>query len=317
MGEFYNSGAMRTLATPPPHRPASRAGAFTLVELLVVAGVILLVLGIGVPAFKALSAQAQRNQARQLVSGLLNRAAIVAATNGSRAAVRFAPAEWLVQADETSASASAHRGRQAAALYEERTFVGDPEPDDSQVEFIEDQRLEQVGDVAPVVLPGNLWVAPAEATAGFLGRVWLGSRDGPRVVWPERLLQGTIGHFALDPVRDPELLSLDDFVVVFDAQTGLLPGVWGSTVVAWPLFGYDPVNDVATAGVLTRRQGRFSYFPRYQRFGAGAIVFYDRESFISLGPSAVPRVRRDVLRRGQVFDIGKLSGTLSEREGLR
>ncbi len=292
-------------------------GAFTLVELLVVAGVILLVLGIGVPAFKTLAAQARRNQARQLVSGLLNRASIVATTDGTRAAVRFAPAEWLLQADETSASVGAQRGRQAAALYEERTFVGDPEPDDSEVEFIEDQRFEPAPGVAPVVLPGSLWVAPAATVGRPRARVRLGAADGPLSRWPDPLISGTIGQFALDPITDPELLSMDDFLVVFDAETGLLPGVWGMTAVVWPLFAYDPVNGVATAGVLNRRQGRFEYAPRYQRFGASGVVFYDRESLVSLGPSASVRQRRDVLRRGEVFDIQKFSGTLSEREAAR
>ncbi len=310
----YNAGAMRA-SVRQSGSALSRRGlrAFTLIELLVVAGVILLLLGIGVPAFRAMSAQARQNRAESLVSGLLNRASVVATISHARAAVRFAPAEWLVQSDDSSASASAGRGRQAAALYEERTFVGKPE---SAAQIIEDQRFEPATQVAPVLLPGSLWVAPAAALEDR-DAVRLGGPDGPRVDFADRLLTGTIGHFAIDPVRDDDLLAADDFFVVFDSQRGLVPDVIGQTAILWPLSGYDPTLGRETAGVLRNRLRRLMYDPHFQRFGADGLIFYDRELLRSLGPQAAAQARRDVLGRARLFAIQRFAGTLIAAQEAR
>ncbi len=307
---FYNAGAMKRLLRQLDSAPSVCPGAFTLVELLVVAGVILLLLGIGVPAFRAMSAQAQQNRAQQLVSGLLNRASIVATVSHARAAVRFAPASWLVQSDETSASAAANRGRQAAALYEERTFVGKPE---GASDIIEDQRFEPAPQVAPVFLPASLWVAPA-ATIEPRATVRLGGPDGPRVDLADRLLTGTIGHFAIDPVSDDTFLPADDFFVVFDSERGLVPDVLGQAAILWPLLGYDPVRGREVAGELRNRFRHLVYDPHFQRLGADGLIFYEREPFVSLGPQADPAARRELLARSRRFAIQRFAGTLIESQ---
>ena len=262
-----------------------------MVELLVVGAIITLLLGIGVPAFNALSRESRLSKGRQLITSTLRRANIAAITNRGMTAVRFMPVEWALS-DNPSPTARRH---QALVTYRYELEVQAP---GNPVNIAYDDAFAQLEGASPVVLPTDVWAAPSNAlVSGAVG---------------DRVLTGDIGAFELDAgASGSKLLEADDFLIVFDHERGLASRAVGT---AWRMRAYDPTIN-QTVGGSGWRGNTQSYNVRYQRFNYTGIVMYQREPFRSLGNSATARARRDLLKRtGAAMYVHRTNGSLVNGE---
>jgi len=282
--------------------------------MLVVMVVIVLLLALGVPAFNSMTRQSRLTQAQQKLNGLLTRANIIAVSDRALTAVRIVPAHWAeAPARDAAYGAQARRDRQAALVYEYRSTSIDPTSlgeDAPNVRF--DERFERLTNDPVTLLPTDTWVAPAEA----LLSVGNGGFRGDAVV------QGIIDNFEVDAVNDAaiggiDFLNADDFLVVFDPETGLQPAYWpeGSQDdpylrrSAWPLLGYDPQREIELAYDLSGSE--FDMSRPFRRFNFTGVVIYPREPFVTLGRAAAPRDRQEFLRQsGTVYWVNRNGGNL-------
>src|SRR5262245_28166804 len=115
--------------------------AFTIIELIVVVAIIALVLGIGLPAFNAMSASAKLAKTRQLITGTLTRAAAIAASDHTYTAVRIMPTAWEVDDSPNSGTSIGNRNTQLLATYRYVTSSQDAS-DVSLVRF--NERFERI-----------------------------------------------------------------------------------------------------------------------------------------------------------------------------
>lgn len=285
---------------------------FSLIELIVVIGIILLILGIGLPAFNSMSIQARQGKARQILNATLTRAHVLAVADRTLTAVRFVPAVWeQVRAeDESSAADRALQGQQVASIYQWRFSPLNSNFNElDQVQF--NERFERRGNTQVAVLPPDFWVAPAEAL-----------REDPASAnedWPE-ILDGEIGTFEIDADRRNDFLTADDFLIVFDPQTGLQPARWpagsaqnyGERRSAWHLLAYDPRNGKQFETAYdTNNNGNPILKRPYQRFNFTGLVLYDRERFAAVGNDVADRYEH-LSRRGLLFYINRNGGNLIE-----
>jgi type II secretory pathway pseudopilin PulG len=277
-----------------PGRSARTRRAFTVVELMVVIGVIALILVIGIPAFNTMAVQQRYSKTRQLLNGTLTRTHVIALSDRTLAAVRLCPAEWAQAGGEEKAEAA---GRQIAMTYTYRaTYAADPD-NPQQVHF--DERFERLEDGPTQLLPPGIWVAPSEALLDQDADDWF---DGDEV------LRGEIGTFAFDAIESEDLLPADDFLIVFDPETGVVRQNSNWPWKVWRLLAYDPVTETETAGDDWSAGG---YDQPFQRFNFTGVVVYQREPFAQLGASAEPDDRRSVLRRtGQTYYVNRMGGSL-------
>jgi len=291
--------------------PRGRRHGFTIIELLVVIGIIVLVLGIGLPAFNSMTRESRLTKAQQLTSAALSRASMLASSEASLAAVRFGPEAW----ERSLEGLTGTRGLQVLTTYRYVTTTEDP-TNPLQPAF--DDRFERTGEFATVALPDDTWAAPLEAL-----------RDGPD--YDEFILNGRAGVFTLNAAEARtsnrnSFLPADDFLIVFLADGSVAPyqpncegmppanneapdaGCYGK------LSAYDPETGMETAGIWRNNPGRYDrYFFRFQFSG---VVFYPREPFLLLGPNAKPDDRRaHLLRHGLPYFVNRAGGALAPAQG--
>lgn len=289
-----------------------RAPAFTIVELLVVIGIIVLIVGFGVPAFNALIAQQRQNKTYQLLNGTLTHAHVISQADQTFTAVRMLPAEWHFNPEQVRVEALA--GRQVMTTYRYRQATM-PDPDvPARIHF--EERFEPAGDGPTHVLPTDTWIAPLEAldTTRYVP-------DRPAPVGysiGDHVLSGTIGRFERNANSrengSERFLDADDFLFVFDPRTGLFPSL---NRRPWLLVGYDPTPGVERewAGM---RDGYGQLYPareKYQRFNFTGAVIYPREPFAAQGlfgeSSDELQNRREILRNfGQNYYVNPRGGSL-------
>lgn len=279
-------------------RPAPAAG-FTIVELAVVVAVVGLILAIAVPGLRRMSEDARFSSAIQSINGTLQRAYYDAVADQNLAAVRIHPGAWDL--DEQS-NLTSDAGRQHLVSYRYVGATSREQPPGSG-NFVTEygERFERRPGSNSVVLPPDIWAAPIEA--------WRDRRadplDGSRNPLDESILAGEIGRFALDPVRSgEELLEADDFLIVFDPQTGVRSGR-----AAFQLKAYNPAlnppAEVFDDGTSNPNR------PRFLRSSSEGVVIYPREPFAALGNTASGQDRQATLRRvGRPYFVHRLSGAL-------
>lgn len=285
--------------------------AFTIIELLVVIGIIALLLGIGLPAFNAMTRESRLTKAQQLTSAALSRASMLAVSEASLSAVRIGPEAW----ERSPEGQSGARGLQTLTTY--RYVVTTAHPSDPLAPRFDD-RFERTGEFESVALPDDTWAAPLEAL-----------RD--EADYDEFILNGRPGRFALNAAdakgtnRDG-FLPADDFLIVFLSDGSVapyqpncdgIPPSYNSAPVGGcygRLSAYDPEVDTERAGVWNSSAG--VYNPYYFRFNFSGVVFYPREPFVNLGPNASADLRRDhLLRFGLPYFVNRTGGALAPAKG--
>jgi Tfp pilus assembly protein PilE len=292
---------------------------FTTVELMVVLGVIALILGIGLPAFKSMTDQAYRTQARQMINSALMQAHVLSLSDRAMAAVRFSP-DW----ERANASGKLTTDAQVVTIYQYKftSLNADPSAWSTQGEiaggeFVQfNERFERVDEIAPQTLPNGLWVAPSEAllhdptdNSGFYGL---------------DVLEGNPGDFEIDAdASNDKLLDADDFLIVFDPQAGVLPSRWpqpnpppGVRKSPWQLLGYDPRpgRGFHTAWDTNARGVPLKPLEAYRRFNFTGVVLYDRELFLA-GDRDDQERQEFLARQGETYYVDRIGGGLSARRG--
>jgi prepilin-type N-terminal cleavage/methylation domain-containing protein len=311
--------AARGLRSKIQNPESKIARAFTLVELLVVVAIIGVILGIGLPAFNSMTAQARRSKTRQLLQGALTRASVLSVADRNLVAVRIFPGAWD-QLSETAAatpSGAAGIGSQVIAMYKyvtraERPLTTGGQNDPSVITYVD--RFERIKESPAVILPPDVWIAPIEALiTGPNGdrtqvdRNGNGGFDAGDTALDE--LAGAPGWFDLD--CDPRtnqskaMLNADDFLMVFDPEQGL---VSSRARPVWKMFAYDPrptsgINSSPTTGGLETGgdyaynsfvgRGAYVVGSTFQRMNFTGAVIYDRKKFLSFSQNA----RTDFLAR--------------------
>ncbi|RMF72897.1 MAG: type II secretion system protein [Planctomycetota bacterium] len=280
-----------------------------MIELIVVLGIIGLVLGIGLPAFNQMSRQSRKNQAEQLLNGAMLRAHVTAVSSRSLVAARIVPGEWTVRTEDDLTTARALAGRQVVELYQYSFSWADP-TDIEKVEF--DERFERLRDVPPIVLPPDIWAAPAEAAKDPKSGL-----NNP-YDWTA-IVDGQIGRFEVDAARDGEdFYDADDFLIVFDPQTGVQASSWPAGSAgnpelrrsAWRMNAYDPVEEAVIPYEL--QSGNTLNFSRpFQRFNFTGVAIYERQPFLDYTQGLRPLDRQRWLRDfATVFYVNRRGGDL-------
>jgi prepilin-type N-terminal cleavage/methylation domain-containing protein len=293
---------------------------FTLVELLVVIAIIGILVALGVPAFSTIQRNSQYARAEQLLSGLTQRAALLALSNRTPAAVRLCPAAWeqLDDSAGTQVSGPVATGRQVATLYQYKFSGLSPDPTvpnwDKTVAF--EERFERVADAPAVLLPTGIWAAPAEA---IMSDPYDSDNSDDDLFESPAVLDGTLGKFETDAAGgtsgNEALLDADDFLIVFNPETGLAPSRWpdqsdsaaGHVLRrdAWKLLAlrYDETNP-SRSFETAYEANDFDAAPNlnqpFRRYNFTGAILYDREAFVELGPngsdSAVREARLTFLK---------------------
>lgn len=289
--------------------------AFTIVELLVVIGIIIIVIGFSVPAFNSMSQESRLSQARATLSGALTRAHILSISDRALTAVRLYPADW----EATDAKdAAISRNRQRIALYQFRaTGYANPE---SPQDVAFDERLERIESEPTRLMPSDIWAAPTVAM-----------REDPRA---DGLLRGKLNEFAFNPAEGSgngaDFLNADDFLIVFGADgTGVQSDPrWNRTEAInennpyslprlYRLRGYVPEDAPYTdyrgreADGVRDGGGRLDDDERFQRYAFDGLVLYEREAFTTAGVNARPDERRAAIRAtGRPYYVSRIGGSL-------
>lgn len=330
-----------------PHCSPRLARAFTMVELLVVIAIIAIILGIGLPAFNTMTAQARLSKARQLLQGALTRASVLSVADKNLIAVRIFPGAWdQVDANSSStASGAANAGAQVIALYkyvargEQPLVTSGGSTSVTTVAFVD--RFERIKDSPAIPLPPDVWVAPSEALlSGLVDRDGDGQGGGSNDNELDELA-GNLGKFVLDMdprsnsqnrIGSPDrALPADDFLIIFDPQQGV---VSSRGRPAWKMFGFDPRKSMTppapppqfagidppsiTGQLETGGEYRASppagYLPgrTFQRLNYTGAVLYNRDRLTALGPNAAANDRHELLGRiGLPLFVSGPSGLLT------
>jgi hypothetical protein len=246
-----------------------------------------------------MSEDARFASAIQSINGALQRSHYTAQGDQNMTAVRFLPGHWDVSEDGES-----HGGGEHQHLVNYR-YVGSTTTERNG-NFVTEytERFERRPDVDSVELPNDIWVAPIEAWRGIGNRNDPADPSGTHDPLDEKLLEGNIEEFALNPTATGEnLLEADDFLVVFDPQTGVRAGR-----SLFQLKAYDPVREIDATddGSLSPPDAR-----KFMRASSEGVVIYRREPFVALGNAASGAVRQNALRRtGRPYFVHRLSGAL-------
>ncbi len=293
--------------------------AFTIVELLVVIGIIVLILALGVPAFNSMTRQQRLTKTNQLLSGMLTRTHIVALSNSDLAAVRIFPAAWHL--DENNTQLANLADRQMIATYVWRqTASADPY---NPLQVLIEERFERMPDGPVNMLPPDTWVAPAEvfATQRPRDEVYHHDLTGGRDVLGNFVLDGRIGRFELNAAASGEdFLDADDYLIVFDPQVGVVRSAQGMRRYAWQMYAFDPrpAGSAPTAQGETsgQRAGDGQLIGQYafRRHNFTGVLIYQREPFVALGKASDSNTitaRREYLsRNGLMSYVDRRGGNL-------
>ena len=271
---------MNTVQIKPGKLP--RRSAFTLVELLVVIGVIGLVLAIAVPSVTTMQAQLDRTATIQGIDSALMRAKYSAAAEGAYVALRFLPSAWAGPSDEDGLSTDRDPRRMLIQAYTWTTTDGSFDP--TEVDLVE--RFEPRSDFEEVLLPANYWVAPMEASLDP------DMMSGAEQALAESIVEGGLGSFQANPYQgtaDSRVVIADDFLVVFDSDGELVPGpridlndanhtLRGNQqrYAPYRIYGYVP-GDTDDPGW---RDVDGNDNP-YARFNFGGVALYNREAYVN------------------------------------
>ncbi len=240
---------------------------FTLVEMIVVISIILIILLIAVPGLSSLTREAKFNSGIQQANSALTRAYFQSLADSNLVAVRVMPGAWD-DADDGAVDEGRNRQHLVTYSYRRPQLTGGG---------LNEEHFGRAESVAPVVLPSDVWAAPAEAVAGGA----LGDR-----FLAEGYLDGTVGAFTVlggneNPRASTGLLESDDFLIVFDPQTGLRIS---REIQDFSLWAAD------------RTPGNTAQFTRIYRPHFSGLTFYRRAAFEALGQAADGRVRQDWLK---------------------
>jgi len=325
VGKSPVSACGSALSAPPPVRAARGHGpdacatgatrGFTIIEMMVVIGVIAIVLAIGIPAFNSMTIQQRESKTRQLLSGTLTRTHIVSVSDATLTAVRIFPAEWHLDPNSVLGDVA---GRQLLTTYAYRhTYAANPDNvnNPNYVEF--DERFERLEDGPTYLLPPDTWIAPSEAFDLTRSVSTPGVESG---LLGDRVLTGRIGDFELNiewnRAAANAFLDADDFLIVFDPETGVQPSiVRGDERPFWRLVAFDPRPAGSTPSAQRETDGWHCNGGRqrdqFRRHNFTGAVIYRREPFAALGVDASPAERRAVLQRlGKTFYVNPTGGSL-------
>jgi prepilin-type N-terminal cleavage/methylation domain-containing protein len=280
--------------------------AFTVVELLVVMTVIVIILALAIPGLSAMNAEARLSSANQIINGMLTRAYYLSQAETTMTAVRFLPSEWDTAKDGTAAAA----GRQRIAIYR---YVGATDRESGGgfvVKF--DEYFKKTEEIPSAELADGVWVAPLEALSGE--SVKLPPDNVPcNPLGQELVLTGDAGTFVMDAGRTsgytPSFLNADDFLLVFDPQSGLRGGI----PQAYRLRSYAPTSAIGPAEVACENptapdSAGVSGNRYYQRYGFSGVIAYSREGFLA---QTSPASRQEYLReKGRAFLAHRFGGGL-------
>lgn len=270
----------RTFKALNPSRPA----AFTIVELIVVITIIALLLALAVPGLSRMATEAKFSSTIQAINGTLTRAHYAALSDRTLVAVRFVAGAWDVDKDGQVSEAP---DRQYAVTYQ---YACATEDRVTPTKVLYSERFERRKNSTAVELPPGMWVAPIEAyTPGALG---------------EEVLKGPLGRFELD-ANNTNFMKADDFLVVFDPQTGVRLGPRSPDRQTWPR--YSLLAPDLTAGQAVRESEQI------RRHNFSGIVLYERDPLRALGATGpgIEKKRQDLLRRtGRPYFVHRFSGAL-------
>jgi len=290
--------------------------------MILVVAVIALILVLAVPALSSLGAEARLTAAQQTIQALTTRAYLLSLADRTMTAVRFFPAEWDVPADSESERAAA-RGRQNLAIY---SYVGSTvqeyPPFSGNFVVKPAEYFERAKDLGSSRLPEDVWAAPLEALSSQATTLNGADVDGSNPYQrtydpfgPKFVLNGVIDRLRFNAERDASdsddhasrvFLNADDFLLVFDPQTGLRTG----TPEPVHLRAYAPprrdLGETNSWGETDQPAG-----VPYQRYSFSGLVTYRREPFVTLGANADGDRRYELLRdSGRPFLVHRFSGGL-------
>ena len=241
--------------------------------------VIGLVLAIAMPGLSAMTSDARFSAAVQSINGALNRARIESLADMNMTAVRFVRGDW-----------DAESGGDTATLLDRQHVVGfryqldsqDPDGSPGDVKFSE--RFERRPESQAVVLPAGIWAAPAEALESGRTEILDGRLHDSFVQAPQ--FPG-----------DDGFLSADDFLIVFNPQSGVLGSGNPQQPTRFDLLAYN---------ANTKKDD-----PDIERFNYSGIVLYNREVFAALGDDASGADRQALLQRmGRPYYVHRFGGGL-------
>ncbi len=288
---------------PAATRLVASLPAFTIVELIVVITVIALLLALAIPGLSKMAQDARVNSAIQTITTTLTRAHVTALADRNLTAVRFVPGEWDYQ---TTADTDKPTGRQHLLTYEYVCATEDPS---NPTQTVYAEHFERLPKSESIQLPSDTWAAPVEALSD--SRVVL--PDGT-VKYPnlglDGVLTGNLGQFNIDAAdrssAATQLLNADDFLVVFDPQTG----VQSFSSTPYRLRAYDVKNSREAS---EDPPGTSANARPFQRYNFSGVIIYSREPFTALGngSTGTSQSRQDALRRiGRPYFVHRTSGGL-------
>ena len=279
--------------------------AFTIIELIVVITVIALILAIAVPGMSAINLESRFSRATQTINGALTRAYFAALADVNMTAVRFLPGEW--DFNETAEAQRAVGGQNMLTYSYVGTSAANPDNPDNVLFGEYFQRREGSSSIQ---LPDDIGIAPVEALDTGTRQVVVNQGNGDGMVSRANLgrdfvLSGYRRDFTLDAaIPSEDFLQADDFLIVFDPQTGVRSGV----PTPMRVKAYVPSSYGGWAGGReTDRNQAGDVF--YRRYSFSGIVLYRREPFVSLGDD--PEARQNWLRaNGRPYLVHRFSGGL-------
>ncbi len=288
------------------YRPHGPRDAFTIVELLVVIGIIAIILTVAIPGLSGILAQVRADAATKNVSSMINRAYYTAAADSNLTAIRIFPGKWDYS---PTAEPNQAANRQHMALYSFRSEYRNPAtgtlvaPQNPLGQFVE--FFARLPGSDSVILPADAWSVPVESLTGGV--------EG------QRLLTGRLETFGLNPVDEPNFMDSEDFLLVFDPQNGLrTDSGWRMNVpTRYIVKAYDPN---APSGGPAERIGSFNrgdQSDRLTRVGFGGLSFYRRDAYRALDrsptqPATAAARQTWLLRNSRSFYVSRLGGGLVE-----
>lgn len=270
--------------------------------------VIVLLLAVAVPSLSAMNADARLRNTKQTIDNALTRAYYLSVAERCMTAVRFMPTQWTDDAD-SDANATGATGQQIVIYRYTSTDSADPN-NPELVRYAE--FFQRAAGIGTLELPEGVWVAPVEALSNQQVTYYDNGVSEPYNL-DELMLTGNIGEFYYNPVPhdtnggDWNALVADDFLIVFDPETGLVRGA----PEPYRIKAYSPIEKFEThaenPSLPDTQQVPF------QRYGCAGVIVYQREQFEALGTSANYEDRQSLLRReGAAFLAQPNGGGLRE-----